>query len=283
VPATSRAQQRLFGAILNYKRHGGPAPAKIKSIASGISKSDARDFASTSHEDLPERKEAVFTELGGVVGLARAPKGYRAEGVGRGVLRGLGTDVGALIGGVGAGSLGLAAAKALEGKVPADSVTGGMLHASPVLGALIGGGLGFGAVGHMLGRPRWEELLNRRAVTRADKSLGDIYGDDDRADDASLLKLSSARPKVLDRKSAVAGMVVYIRKLAADVPVGTKAAELQRNTAMMLHLEKLASALEESGNIYKAIDAVYPHKDATYKQEVATRLVSGFRKKLTHV
>jgi hypothetical protein len=284
VPATSKSQQRLFGWVHAYQTgQTRRAPKKIKSLSKSISKSDARDFAATGHEDLPERKEALFTELGGVVGLARAPKGYRAEGVGRGVLRGMGTDVGALIGGVGAGSLGLAAAKALQDKIPADSITGGMLHASPVLGALIGGGLGFAAMGRALGRPRWEELLNRRAVTRADKSLGDIYDGGNQADDASLFKLSSAETQSsnnsqMNCKEAVAAMVAHMRNLADKVPVGTKAAELQRNTSLMLQLEKLAASLEESGNIFQAVGDMYPEKTAGYKHQVVTKLVRSFRR-----
>lgn len=46
MPSVSSAQQRLFGAVLAYKRGKMKgASSKIKKIASGISEGDAADFA----------------------------------------------------------------------------------------------------------------------------------------------------------------------------------------------------------------------------------------------
>lgn len=57
MPASSRAQQRLFGAVHSCKKHGKCASPEIEKIASSISDEDAEDFARTKHKGLPEKKK----------------------------------------------------------------------------------------------------------------------------------------------------------------------------------------------------------------------------------
>ena len=55
--SVSKSQQRLFGMVHAYQKGKlKNAPEEVKKIAKGIKKSDAKDFASTKHEGLPERK-----------------------------------------------------------------------------------------------------------------------------------------------------------------------------------------------------------------------------------
>lgn len=58
MPSTSKSQQRLFGMVHAYQkgklRH---APAKVREIAGHISEEDAKHFAKTRHDGLPERRD----------------------------------------------------------------------------------------------------------------------------------------------------------------------------------------------------------------------------------
>ena len=57
MPSKSKAQQRFMGLVHAYKKgEMKNAPEEVRKIAKGIKKSDAKDFASTKHEGLPERK-----------------------------------------------------------------------------------------------------------------------------------------------------------------------------------------------------------------------------------
>ena len=57
MPAKSKSQQRLMAWVHAYKNGKAKnAPKKIRDIAKNISDSDARDFARTKHEGLPEKK-----------------------------------------------------------------------------------------------------------------------------------------------------------------------------------------------------------------------------------
>ena len=57
MPAVSKSQQRLFGWVRAYQEGKAKnAPKKIREIAKGISKSDAKHFAKTKTSDLPEKK-----------------------------------------------------------------------------------------------------------------------------------------------------------------------------------------------------------------------------------
>jgi hypothetical protein len=55
MPSTSRAQQRIMGMALEYKRRGGDASPKIKDLADHMSEGDLHDFASTKHKGLPKK------------------------------------------------------------------------------------------------------------------------------------------------------------------------------------------------------------------------------------
>lgn len=68
MPAQSKSQQRLFGMVHAYQKSGDlpddPTLAKkIKDIAKGITKKDAKDFASTEHKGLPNKVESVIREI----------------------------------------------------------------------------------------------------------------------------------------------------------------------------------------------------------------------------
>jgi len=53
----SRAQQRFMGMVYAAKKGETPASPEVAKAASGMSKKDAKDFAKTKHEGLPEKKE----------------------------------------------------------------------------------------------------------------------------------------------------------------------------------------------------------------------------------
>ena len=57
MPAESKAQQKLMGMALAYKKGKMPhASEKIKEVAEGMSEKQLHDFAKTKREDLPEKK-----------------------------------------------------------------------------------------------------------------------------------------------------------------------------------------------------------------------------------
>lgn len=60
MPSSSRSQQRLFGMVHACQKYNKCSSSKIKKLAGQISPSDADEFASTKHEDLPEKKESFF-------------------------------------------------------------------------------------------------------------------------------------------------------------------------------------------------------------------------------
>ena len=59
MPAVSKAQQRFMGMVYATKKGEmtNPSPEVAKAAAS-IKKKDAKDFASTKHKKLPEKKVA---------------------------------------------------------------------------------------------------------------------------------------------------------------------------------------------------------------------------------
>ena len=58
MPSVSKSQQRLFGWVhAVQKGEAKNAPEKIKRIASSISKKDAKHFAETKHDGLPDKKK----------------------------------------------------------------------------------------------------------------------------------------------------------------------------------------------------------------------------------
>ena len=57
MPAVSRKQQRFFGMVrAAQKGELGQASPEVSRVAADISKKDAKDFASTKHKGLPEKK-----------------------------------------------------------------------------------------------------------------------------------------------------------------------------------------------------------------------------------
>jgi len=55
MPAKSKAQQKIMGMALSYKRgEFQDAPASIKKIAKGMTEKELEDFAGTKHKGKPE-------------------------------------------------------------------------------------------------------------------------------------------------------------------------------------------------------------------------------------
>lgn len=64
MPASSKSQQRLMAWVHAYKNGKAKnAPKKVRDVAKHISDSDARDFARTKHDGLPEKKASYLDEL----------------------------------------------------------------------------------------------------------------------------------------------------------------------------------------------------------------------------
>ena len=60
MPAVSKAQQRFMGMVHAAQKGEEPASPEVAKVASDMKKSDAKDFASTSHKGLPDHvKEAI--------------------------------------------------------------------------------------------------------------------------------------------------------------------------------------------------------------------------------
>lgn len=64
MPAKSKAQQRLFGMVHAYQKGKMKnAPDSVKRIARHISKDDAKHFAETKHDGLPETKKEAMASM----------------------------------------------------------------------------------------------------------------------------------------------------------------------------------------------------------------------------
>lgn len=64
MPALSKSQQRLMGMVHAYKNGKlKKAPKKVKDVARHISDDDARDFARTKTEGLPEKKASWLSDM----------------------------------------------------------------------------------------------------------------------------------------------------------------------------------------------------------------------------
>jgi hypothetical protein len=59
MPASSRSQQRLFGMVHACQKSNKCASHKISKIAATIKPQDAKDFAKTKHDGLPEQKKSA--------------------------------------------------------------------------------------------------------------------------------------------------------------------------------------------------------------------------------
>ena len=68
MPAVSKAQQRFMGMVHAVKKGDMAAPSpEVAQAAASMKKKDAKDFASTKHKGLPEKKKVEES-----VGLAVA-------------------------------------------------------------------------------------------------------------------------------------------------------------------------------------------------------------------
>ena len=54
--AKSKAQQRFMGAVLHAKRTGESSTPEVAKAAGSMKTKDVKDFASTKHKGLPEKK-----------------------------------------------------------------------------------------------------------------------------------------------------------------------------------------------------------------------------------
>jgi hypothetical protein len=62
MPAVSKAQQRFMGMVHAVQKGDMEAPSKeVEKAADSISDKDAKDYASTSHKGLPDKKENMIT------------------------------------------------------------------------------------------------------------------------------------------------------------------------------------------------------------------------------
>lgn len=73
--AKSKSQQRLMGMVRAAQKGEMDNPSEqVKKLAKTMKKKDVKDFASTKHDDLPEKKEvneiAPAIAIGGALGLA---------------------------------------------------------------------------------------------------------------------------------------------------------------------------------------------------------------------
>ncbi len=55
--AVSKKQQRFFGMVRAAQKGEGAASPEVAKVAADISNKDAKDFASTKHKGLPEKKK----------------------------------------------------------------------------------------------------------------------------------------------------------------------------------------------------------------------------------
>jgi len=66
MPSVSKKQQRFMGMVHAVQKGKMKAPSKeVAAAAKTMKKSDAKDFAKTKHEDLPEKVASDTTSLYG--------------------------------------------------------------------------------------------------------------------------------------------------------------------------------------------------------------------------
>jgi len=173
MPAKSRSQQRLMAMVHAYNKgefHGSRSlRRRVASVARHISDSDARDFARTPHDGLPERKEDTEKKAQVIVrpetmqaiyaqvpvrdyAGAMVPASIRSERR-RSFLGSVlyGTGAGAVLGGLAAGGLGtfVASNAARTSSLPVDEARAKIIEAALRCG-LWGAGRG-AAAGSVLG------------------------------------------------------------------------------------------------------------------------------------
>ena len=62
--AKSKAQQRFMALVYKKKKEGGEASPEVEDAAKGMSKKEAKKYASTEHEGLPEKKKGKKKKKG---------------------------------------------------------------------------------------------------------------------------------------------------------------------------------------------------------------------------
>jgi len=58
MPAKSKKQQKFMGMVHQCKKTGKCASKEVAKVARSMKASDAKDFASTKHKGLPEKKKS---------------------------------------------------------------------------------------------------------------------------------------------------------------------------------------------------------------------------------
>lgn len=60
MPAKSKKQQRLMAMVYAYQTRGGDAPESVKTIARSMAPEDAKHYAQTKHDGLPDKKAIML-------------------------------------------------------------------------------------------------------------------------------------------------------------------------------------------------------------------------------
>lgn len=83
MPAESKKQQRFFGLVKAIQEGKATGSNKAKDVAESMSHKSVRDYAATSHEDLPEsKKESMDPNVAKLLSYAAISAGVGLGGVG---------------------------------------------------------------------------------------------------------------------------------------------------------------------------------------------------------
>ncbi len=63
MPAVSKAQQRFMGMVHAAQKGEEPASPEVAKVAADMDKKSAKDFASTSHKGLPDKKSEQLNKI----------------------------------------------------------------------------------------------------------------------------------------------------------------------------------------------------------------------------
>ena len=63
MPAVSKAQQRFMGMVHAAQKGEEPASPEVAKVAADMDKKSAKDFASTKHKGLPDKKQEEIAKL----------------------------------------------------------------------------------------------------------------------------------------------------------------------------------------------------------------------------
>jgi hypothetical protein len=63
MPAVSKAQQRFMGMVHAAQKGEEPASPEVAKVAADMDKKSAKDFASTKHKGLPDKKEEEIQKI----------------------------------------------------------------------------------------------------------------------------------------------------------------------------------------------------------------------------